>query len=126
MTSHRFSAFFAHAVTWIFITLGLVASSNTFFVVLLAPIIVIDMWFALCLGFMLRLPTIREDVEAPTGWEWESIDIQGYPVRWLKQDWNPNRPLAILIHGWNSRAPNMVGRSVLFQDLGYNLSLIHI
>ena len=43
------------------------------------------MWFALCLGFMLRLPTIRKDVESPTGWEWESVNVQGYPVRWLKE-----------------------------------------
>ena len=81
MFSHRFSAFFVHAIAWTFITIGLVASSNTLYIVLLAPIILIDMWFALCLGFMLRLPTIREDVEAPTNWEWESIVVQGYPVR---------------------------------------------
>ena len=90
MTSHRFSAFFIHAIAWTVITIGLVVSSNMLFIVLLAPIILIDMWFALCLGFMLRLPTIREDVEAPPGWEWESMDVQGYPVRWLKSDWNPN------------------------------------
>ena len=65
MTSHRFSAFFIHAIAWTVITIGLVVSSNMLFIVLLAPIILIDMWFALCLGFMLRLPTIRKDVEAP-------------------------------------------------------------
>ena len=88
MTSHRFSAFFIHAIAWTVITIGLVVSSNMLFIVLLAPIILIDMWFALCLGFMLRLPTIRKDVEAPAGWEWESIDVQGYPVRWLKREWD--------------------------------------
>ena len=86
MPSHRFSAFFVHAFAWILIAIGLIVSSNTLFIVLLAPIILIDMWFALCLGFMLRLPTIRKDVEAPAGWEWESIDVQGYPVRWLKEN----------------------------------------
>ena len=126
MISHRFSAFLAHAFAWTLITIGLVISSNSIYIVFLAPIILIDLWFALCLGFMLRLPTIRKDVEAPPGWEWESMDVQGYPVRWLKSDWNPNKPLAILIHGWNSRASNMMGRSALFHELGYNCVLFEM
>ena len=126
MISHRFSAFLAHAFAWTLITIGLVISSNSIYIVFLAPMILIDLWFALCLGFMLRLPTIRKDVEAPPGWEWESMDVQGYPVRWLKSDWNPNKPLAILIHGWNSRASNMMGRSALFHELGYNCVLFEM
>ena len=70
--------------------------------------------------------TVREDVESPVGWEWESQDVQGYPVRWLKQEWNPKKPLAIFIHGWNSRASNMLGRSALFQESGYNCVLFEM
>lgn len=126
MISNRFSAFAVHALAWIFIAIILVLSSNTFYIAFLAPIFIIDMWFALCLGFMLRLPTVREDVESPVGWEWESQDVQGYPVRWLKQEWNPKKPLAIFIHGWNSRASNMLGRSALFHESGYNCVLFEM
>ena len=126
MISNRFSAFFVHAFAWTLITIGLIVSSDTFYIILLAPIIIIDMWLALCLGFMLRLPTIREDIEPPNDWEWESLDVQGYPVRWLKKDWDSNKPLAIFIHGWNSRASNMLGRSALFHELGYNCVLFEM
>ena len=74
MISHRFSAFLAHAFAWTLITIGLVISSNSIYIVFLAPMILIDLWFALCLGFMLRLPTIRKDVEAP---RWLGMGING-------------------------------------------------
>lgn len=126
MVPNRFSAFFVHTLAWILISIGLIVSLNTFFFIFLAPIFIIDMWLALCLGFMLRLPTIREDIDLPTDWVWESLDVQGYPVRWMKKDWNPNKPLAIFIHGWNSRASNMLGRSALFDELGYNCVLFEM
>ena len=126
MISNRFSAFFIHAIAWTLITIGLTVSSNTSYILILTPIFIIDIWLALCLGFMLRLPTTREDVEPPANWEWESLDVQGYPVRWLKKDWNSNKPLAIFIHGWNSRASNMLGRSTLFHESGYNCVLFEM
>jgi len=126
MISSRFSAFIVHALVWTLIAIVLIVSSNTLYFPLLVPLFAIDMWFALCLGFMLRLPTNREDVEPPSGWEWEYLDVQGYPVRWLTKDWEPNKPLAIFIHGWNSRASNMLGRSALFHELGYNCVLFEM
>ena len=37
-----------------------------------------------------------------------------------------SKPLAILIHGWNSTATNMIGRSELYEKLGYNVVLFEM
>lgn len=126
MFSNRFSAFIVHAIVWVAIATSLIVSKNIFFLVLLTPVFLLDIWLALCLGFMLRLPKVRDDIEPPSGWEWDTHDVNEYPVRWLKKDIDPNKPLAIFIHGWNSRASNMLGRSALFQDLGYNCILLEM
>ena len=126
MFSNRFSAFIAHVIVWKFIVIALIVTSNALMCLVLLPLILVDLWLALCLGFMLRLPRVRNDVGPPPGWEWEILHVKGYPVRWLKRDWNPNKPLAILIHGWNSCASNMLGRSAVFEKLGYNCILFEM
>ena len=124
MISHRFSAFFIHAIAWTAITIGLIVSSNTFYIVLLHQSLFIDMWFALCLGFMLRLPTIRKDVEAPAGWEWESIDVQGYPVRWLKREWNPEQTPCHIYSRMEFSRSEYVGKKCVVSGVRIQLRLV--
>jgi len=126
MFSHRFLAFTVHTVGWLVVASLLVYLSQGWILFLISPIVLIDLWFALCLGFMLRLPTVRNDVDAPDGWEWEYVQVKGYPVRWLRQSFDSDKPLAILIHGWNSRASNMMGRTELYLNAGFNCVLFEM
>ncbi|CAI8375551.1 MAG: Uncharacterised protein [Euryarchaeota archaeon UBA443] len=126
MQSHRFSAFLAHAIAWVFLVPIAVYFDKSIFILYLAPLIILDLWFTLCLGFMLRLPKRRNDQPLPSEWEWEEYDVLGYPVRWLSKTIDIDKPLAILIHGWNSRALNMTGRSDLYEKLGYNCILFEM
>ena len=126
MSSNRFTAFTVHGICWLLISIILIALGNNLLLLVVTPIFLLDMWFALCLGFMLRLPKARENIEPPSGWVWEMHDVNSYPVRWLRMEMDPDKPLAILIHGWNSRASNMVGRSILYQKLGYNCILFEM
>ncbi|MGB1486989.1 MAG: alpha/beta hydrolase family protein [Candidatus Poseidoniaceae archaeon] len=126
MFSHRFSAFAFHVFVWLVVATVLVYVSDLWIFIVLLPIILIDLWFALCLGFMLRLPAARNNIDAPEGWIWEYFDIKGYPVRWLHQTIDSDKPLAILIHGWNSRASNMLGRTELYLNAGFNCVLFEM
>ena len=126
MFSHRFLAFFIHAFCWLVVVTLLLYRSDPWIIFVLSPFILVDLWFALCLGFMLRLPAVRDNVVSPEGWEWEFLDVQGYPVRWLRQTFDLDKPLAILIHGWNSRASNMIGRTELYLNAGFNCVLFEM
>ena len=104
MFSHRFRAFILHVCAWIVLVLVVWLTSNERILLWFLPLIVVDLWYTLCLGFMLRLPVARENTPPPDEWIWEEYEVKGYPVRWLKKEIDPSKPLAILIHGWNSRA----------------------
>ena len=126
MLSHRFIALQIHFLFWTAIVILIHILGYVSFLPILAPIILIDIFYAFSLGLMLRLPRNREDSEAPEGWEWEHYDVRNYPVRWLNKSMDSKKPLAILIHGWNSRASNMIGRSKLFEKYGYNCVLFEM
>ena len=126
MLSHRFTALYAHAVVWIVVGLLLSYLCEWIWFVYLLPIVVIDMWFAVCLCLMLRLPTRRVNNGPPEEWTWDEHLVAGYPVRWLSKSYTEGKPLALLIHGWNSRASNMIGRSKLYEKLGYNCILFEM
>ena len=126
MLKHRHSAFVWHLSFWFVVVLVCSYLDRTQLLVYLLPFIVIDLWLALCLGFMLRLPVHRSDQPSPKGWEWEEHVVMGYPVRWLIKSFDATKPLVILIHGWNSRAANMTGRSELYERLGYNCILFEM
>ncbi len=126
MLSHRFSAFVAHAIVWISVFAIIVYFDKAIFIVYLSPLIILDLWFALCLGFMLRLPARRNNIPQSDEWVWERYNVLGYPVRWLSKTIDADKPLAILVHGWNSHALNMTGRSDLYEKLGYNCILFEM
>ena len=126
MFSHRFRAFILHVCAWIVFVLVVWLTSNERILLWFLPLIIVDLWYALCLGFMLRLPVARENTPPPDEWIWEEYEVKGYPVRWLKKEIDPSKPLAILIHGWNSRAANMIGRSDLYELRGYNCILFEM
>ena len=85
------------------------------------PFALVDMWLSLCLGLMFRVPVKRTNKQPPSGWKYEIFVVDQYPVRWLLKQIDESKPLAILIHGWNSTATNMIGRSELYEKLGYNV-----
>ncbi len=126
MFSHRFRAFILHVFAWSFFFVFVYFSSNQWVIVWVLPLFFIDLWYALCLGFMLRLPVARENTPSPDGWEWNEYEVKGYPVRWLMKEMDSSKPLALLIHGWNSRASNMIGRSYLYESRGYNCILFEM
>ena len=126
MSTHRFSAFVAHATFWLLISICLALTEALNVLIYLTPFIVCDLWYALTLGFMLRLPIQRKDSPPPVEWTREVLSVADYPVRWLSKAIDPDKPLAILVHGWNSRASNMTGRSVLYEQSGYNTILFEM
>ena len=126
MYSHRFVAFQLHLIFWLILFIGFYTFEIPIPIIFVIPITIIDLWLALCLGFMLRLPTSREEAQAPEGWSWENHLVHDYPVRWLSKDIDPSKPMAILVHGWNSRANNMIGRAELYQKSGYNCVLFEM
>jgi pimeloyl-ACP methyl ester carboxylesterase len=92
----------------------------------LIPIIIIDLWLSFTLGLMFILPIQRKTPDIPDHLIFEEQDIDGYPVRWLRTSMDNGKPLAILIHGWNSRSLNMEGRSNIYIDSGYNVLLFEM
>jgi len=119
----RFQPFLVHLGFWIlfYISLFSVKINLTLLLIILLPITVADLWLAFTLVLMLRLPRQRSESEIPHGWVSEEQDVDGYPVRWLRTSIDDAKPLAILIHGWNSRAANMDGRAKIFIELGFNV-----
>ena len=126
MYSHRFVAFQLHLSFWVLLIVGLYTIGLNLPLFLVIPISIIDLWLALCLGFMLRLPTSRKEAEVPDGWSWEQYLVHDYPVRWLSKEFDPSKPMAILVHGWNSRAMNMTGRAELYEKSGFNCVLFEM
>lgn len=92
----------------------------------LIPIIIIDLWLSFTLGLMFILPIQRKTPDIPDHLIFEEQDIDGYPVRWLRTSMDNGKPLAILIHGWNSKSLNMEGRSNIYIDSGYNVLLFEM
>lgn len=126
MFSHRFLAFQLHFFLWLTLIVGIYYLEYSLVLYILAPIVIIDLWFAFCLGLMLRLPTHRRERKLPEDWSWERHLVQDYPVRWLTKEIDPLKPMAILIHGWNSGAANMIGRAELYEQKGYNCVLFEM
>ena len=126
MYSRRFIAFHLHFMVWLIVVIFLVLSELSNIALLLSPIIIIDIWLSISLGLMLLLPKDRNEDNLPQGWTWNQLLVKGYPVRWLSSDVDSDKPLAILIHGWNSRASNMTGRAELFLKNGYNCILFEM
>lgn len=115
MMVHRHTAFALHLIFWIVVSTCLFFFGDLIIVAFALPLIIFDLWLALCLGFMLRLPVQRQNNPPPENWKWEEHIVMDYPVRWLSKSIDGNKPLAILIHGWNSRAANMIGRGELYE-----------
>ncbi len=128
MSINRFRPFVIHLMMWI-VLLALVRFLSFDFLQLLiysSPILVIDLWLSFSLGLMFRKPIKREVSESIGAWIFEEEDNDGYPVRWLRTSMTEDRPLAIVIHGWNSRAINMEGRARIYLDQGYNVILFEM
>ena len=119
----RFKPFLVHLILWIFFyfVFFTIQIDSTLLLMIILPITAMDLWLAFSLVLMLRLPRKRTATEAPEGWISEQKDVDGYPVRWLRTQIEDTRPLAILIHGWNSRAANMDGRAKMYIELGFNV-----
>jgi len=126
MMVHRHTAFALHLILWIVVSTFLLLFGHMVIIAFALPLIIVDLWLALCLGFMLRLPVQRQNNQPPVNWKWEEYMIMDYPVRWLSKTIDVDKPLAILIHGWNSRAANMIGRGDLYEKLGYNVILFEM
>ncbi|MAF94120.1 hypothetical protein CMO85_05615 [Candidatus Woesearchaeota archaeon] len=126
MFSRRYLAFNKHVVFWLASILICWLYLEPLLVLVALPFILIDLWLALCLCLMFRMPVMREDKNPPDGWSSETLVVDSYPVRWLSKTIDIEKPLAILIHGWNSTAANMIGRSKLYEDSGYNVLLFEM
>jgi len=128
MLIKRFRPFFLHLFVWAFalcLTLYL-PLDLTIVMIFTLPIIIIDLWLSFTLGLMLILPVQRTETEVPDHLVFEEQYNDEYPVRWLRTPIDDTKPLAILIHGWNSRALNMEGRSQVYLDSGYNVLLFEM
>ena len=124
----RFRPFLFHLGSWIliFLTVLIIPLDVTLILIGFVPIVIVDLWLSFTLGLMLRLPIKRTMSEHPAHLISEELDIDGYPVRWLRTPIDEAKPLAILIHGWNSRALNMEGRSQIYLESGYNVLLFEM
>ena len=124
----RFRPFLIHLLSWVILfAFTLIISINTTLIwIFLIPIIIVDLWLSFTLGLMLILPIQRKKSEVPDYLISEEQDVDGYPVRWIRTPMDDDKPLAILIHGWNSRALNMEGRSKIYINSGYNVLLFEM
>ena len=121
MLSSRYLAFYKHVLLWFVVGIICWIFLTPIYLVILMPFALVDMWLSLCLGLMFRVPVKRTNKQPPSGWKYETFVVDQYPVRWLLKQIDESKPLAILIHGWNSTATNMIGRSELYEKLGYNV-----
>ena len=127
MFSRRYLAFNKHVVFWLVVSILLSwIYLDPFYILIASPLILVDLWLALCLCLMFRVPVLREKKDLPSGWSSETMLVDAYPVRWLSKSIELDKPLAILIHGWNSTATNMIGRSELYVESGYNVVLFEM
>ena len=128
MSIKRFRPFVLHLCMWVFLfTFSLFIPINAALIwICLIPIIIIDLWLSFTLGLVFILPIQRKTPDIPDHLIFEEQDIDGYPVRWLRTPMDNGKPLAILIHGWNSRSLNMEGRSNIYIDSGYNVLLFEM
>ena len=121
MLPRRYLVFFRHALLWAVICILFEIYLAPAYILPLVPLALVDLWLSICLGLMFRVPVNRSNKPPPEGWEYETFMVDQYPVRWLLKQIDESKPLAILIHGWNSTATNMIGRSELYEKLGYNV-----
>ena len=128
MLLKRFQPFLVHVFLWFCLILfALFSPIKSFWIILISiPIALIDLWLSFTLGLMLQLPKERQVTDASEHWISEEQVVDGYPVRWLRTLIDDSKPLAIFIHGWNSRPINMEGRSKIFLDSGYNVLLFEM
>ena len=128
MSIKRFRPFLIHLLSWVILfAFTLIISINTALIwIFLIPIIIVDLWLSFTLGLMLILPIQRKISEVPDYLISEEQDVDGYPVRWIRTPMDDDKPLAILIHGWNSRSLNMEGRSKIYINSGYNVILFEM
>mgnify|MGYP001586431370 CR=1 FL=1 len=128
MLVKRFQPFLVHLFLWnCLILFALISPIMPSLIILISiPFALIDLWLCFTLGLMLRLPKQRQNTEIRENWISEEKVIDGYPVRWLRTSIDGDKPLAILIHGWNSRPINMEGRSKIFLDSAYNVLLFEM
>ena len=126
MLPRRYLVFYKHALSWVVIFSLLFVYFSPATIILLMPFAIVDLWLSICLGLMFRVPVKRSNKPLPKDWEYETFMVDQYPVRWLLKQMDESKPLAILIHGWNSTATNMIGRSELYQKLGYNVVLFEM
>ena len=128
MLVKRFRPFFVHIFLWICIISATlwIPFNVTLLLFCLSPIILLDLWLSLTLGLMLILPVHRTESKIIDHMISEEHIIDEYPVRWLRTHMDDNKPLAILIHGWNSSASNMKGRSQIYLESGYNVLLFEM
>ena len=126
MLPRRYLAFYKHALLWFVSGIICWKFSTPVYIVLLTPFALVDLWLSLCLGLMFRLPVKRTNKQPPSGWKYETFVVDQYPVRWLLKQIDESKPLAVIIHGWNSTAINMIGRSELYEKLGYNVALFEM
>lgn len=128
MSINRFRPFILHLIIWMILltTIWYLLVDFSLTILYLSPIIVIDLWLSFSLGLMFQLPKKREESDVPSAWILEEHENDGYPVRWLRTSMADDKPLAIVIHGWNSRAINMEGRAQIYLDLGFNVILFEM
>ena len=124
----RFRPFLFHLSLWIVILFFILylPLNNTLILICFIPVVIVDLWLSFTLGLMLILPVKRSFSNVPGHLISEEQEIDGYPVRWIRTPIDDSKPLAILIHGWNSRALNMEGRSKIYLDSGYNVILFEM
>ena len=91
------------------------------YIVLLTPFAIVDLWLSLCLGLMFRVPVKRANKQLPSGWRYETSVVNHYPVRWLLKQIDENKPWRYLSMVGIQLSINMIGRSELYEKLGYNV-----
>ncbi len=126
MSILRFRALRNHCLFWAVILFSGFHLFEPRYVFLAIPISIIDIWLTLSIESIFLLPVERAHKELTNGWKWETLVIDSYPVRYLVKNIDLGKPLAIVIHGWNSTAVNMVGRGELYERMGYNVVLFEM